>query len=115
MVLEVAARTDKSKDLHHMHYTAHDITIYVNTTYFRIKLQGLKCIADMIFVSMFKEATDRRGSLLYLTKQFILAEYTTIVISHCIYYILFIYSAPFFTINEEKRMSISAINPSTEL
>jgi hypothetical protein len=69
----------------------------------------------MIFVSMFKDTTDTGGSLLYPTKQFILAEYTTVVISHCIYYILFIYSAPFFTINEERHTSISAINPNTEL
>jgi hypothetical protein len=80
MVLEVAARTGKSKDLHHTHHTAHDITIYVNTTYFRIKLQGLKCIADMFSVNMFEEATDKGGSLLYLTKHFILTEYTTVVI-----------------------------------
>jgi len=98
-----------------MHYTAHDITMYVNTTHFRIKLQGLKCIADMIFVSIFEEATDIGGSLLYVTKQFMLAEYTTVVISHCIYYLLFIYSAPFFTINEKKHTSITTINPNTEL
>ena len=69
----------------------------------------------MIFVRMFEEATDRGDSLLYLTKQYILVEYTTVVISHCIYNILFIYSAPFFTINEEKHSSIPAVNPKTEL
>lgn len=69
----------------------------------------------MIFVSMFEEATDRGGSLLYLTKQLILTEYTTIVISHCIYNILFIYSVSFSTINEEKHTSISTVNPNTEL
>jgi len=69
----------------------------------------------MIFVSMFENATDRGGSLLYLTKQLLLTEYTTVVISHCIYNILFIYSASFSTINDEKHMSISAINPNTEL
>lgn len=69
----------------------------------------------MIFVSMFEEATDRGGSLLYLTKLHILTEYTTIVISHCIYNILFIHSASFSTINEEKHMSISTVNPNTEL
>jgi hypothetical protein len=64
---------------------------------------------------MFEEATDRGSSLLYLTKQFILAEYKTIVISHCTYYTLFIYNAPSTTINEEKNMSISAVNPNTVL
>jgi len=63
---------------------------------------------------MFEDATDKGGSLLYLTKQFILAQYTTIVIILCIYYILFIYSASFSTINEEKHMGISAIYPNTE-
>jgi hypothetical protein len=69
----------------------------------------------MIFVSMFEDATDREGSLLYLTKQLILTEYTTVVISDCIYSIHFIYSVSFSTIKDERHMSISAVNPNTEL